>query len=427
MPSWGGARVEGFLAGLSRSRFDAIAYLTTSILFIAGAWAHLPYPGHLYSGLSDVFQSRECLNLILGAPIYVPGQASPSCDVTVPVVQTFIEYPVLSAMFLYVNAVLGGMIPGNILVNYYLFSAFFLFFPTLLCVRELLKLAELRGVRRSRVLWYFVVTPTLVFMVLMSWYAIGVWLALFGMRKYLGGNRAASGLLFGLSAAFNLVTAAPALGLLVASRGVKERVVLTVTSLGTYGAINLPFALLNSKQWLAAFTYIYKWNIENSWMRAFLSLYSPWRHYIPPVVFGAVIAIMLGLRFKRGVTDPFVFAFLSTFGYIFATYVSPPQLSLELLPFFVLLPVSGYAEFLAFDTLNSLIIIAGFSLAMGIPGQPFHDYQPVFWTELDVPLTMWIGIVRSAWIGRFLFFGEGWSVLPTRWRRTAPSRLPRTS
>lgn len=403
---------------MPNSRFRALAYLATVVLYVLGAWLHLPYAGHVYSGLIDVFQSRECLNLVEGVPSYAQAHAGSTCDITIPYIQSFIEYPVLSAMFLYANAVLGSVFPGGLIANYYLLSAFFLLFPTLLAARELLALAELRGVSRNRVLWYFVLTPTLIFMTLLSWYVIGVYLALFGIRKYLGGSRGAAGVLFGLSAAFNLVTAAPAIGLLVASKGVRERLLLTLASLGTYAAINAPFAVLNPKQWLASWKYIYNWNIEDSWIRAFLPLYSPYRHDIPPVVFGVVVLAMAWLRFRKGVADPLVFAFMSTFGYIFATYVDPPQLGLMLLPFFVLLPVSGsYLEFLTFDTMNSLIIIGGFSLAIYVPGSAYPGYLPVYWTEINKPVELWIGVIRSLWTGKFLFFNGSWSILPSKWRR----------
>lgn len=382
-----------------------------------GAWLHLPYPGHVYSGLVDVFQSRECLNLVEDVPIY-GVHASPTCAITIPYVQSFIEFPVLSAMFFYVNATLGSLLPGGLVANYYVLSASFLLFPTLLAVKELLTLAEMRTVSRDRVLWYFVVTPSLIFMTLMSWYVIGVYLTLFGMRKYLSGSRGAAGVLFGLSAAFNLVTTAPAVGLLVASKGTRERVVLAVASLGTYGAINAPFVVLNAKQWFASWNFIYHWNIEDSWMRAFLSLYSPDRHYIPPFVFGAVVVVMLWLKFKNRTTDPLVFAFIATFGYIFATYVDPPQLSLELLPFFVLLPVSSsYLEFLTFDTLNSLIIIAGFSLALYTPGPAYPNFQPIYWVEVHKSVAVWFGVIRSLWVGKFMLFNKSWSVVPSRWRK----------
>ncbi len=408
--------LSGFLAGLSSSRFRVIVYSTTVALYLVGVWLHIPYGGgHIYSDLVYVFQNRECPFPDSAELLY--GGGSPFCTFPIPYVQSFTEYPVLSAMFLYVNAVLGNLFRGDLLTNYYLFSTFFLLFPTLLAVKELLALIELRGVSRSRILWYFIVTPTFIYLTLVSWYIIGVYFALFGMRKYLQGSRVISGVLFGLSAASTFITAAPALGLLIASKGVRERFLLVASAVGTYAAINAPFVILNTHMWLESFRFIYEWNIEDSWMQAILpSLESPWRHYIFPAVLGIVVLMMLWTRAKKKTSDPLVFAFISMFGYTFATYIYTPQLNLALLPFFVLLPVSrSYLEFLAFEVSNSLIIIVGFSEAL----QPIGITYPIV-TPIDrTNVVFWIEVVRSVWEGRFTFFSGAWSVLPSSWRRGA--------
>jgi hypothetical protein len=399
-------RIDRRLSGLSKESFAAVVYSTAVALYLLGVWLHAPYGGgHIYSDITYVFKARECLKFPPQYGEYVVVEKG--CTLTVPYLKSFIEYPVITAMFLFGNAVLGGMVAGNLTTNYYLFSAFFLSIPTMLAVRELLKIIEMRRIPRNRILWYFLITPTFIYMTLLNWYIIGVCFTLAGMRKYLEGRTTASGVLFGLSAASNFVTAAPAFGLLFPSRGVRERAILAASALGTYAAINAPFIVLNSKMWFASFAYVYNWNIEDSWMQAILpSLYSPQRHLIPEVVFAGIIAIMLWLRLRNKVDDPLVFAFVSMFGYTFATYIYTPQLNLVLLPFFVLLPVSGsYLEFLAFDITNALIILVGFSQALEPLGIKYRNLVPV--TRGSV--VWWIEVIRSVWEGRFTFFNGAWS------------------
>lgn len=318
-------------------------------------------------------------------------------------------------MFMYVMGVFGTLLPGDLLRNYYLISSAFLAIPTLLSARELMRIIEIRGMPRNRVLWYFVVTPALAILTLANWYIIGVWLTLLALRKYLeGGSRPLVGVLLGLSAATNLVTAVPGIGLLFAERKGREALVLASTALGTYGLINLPFVVLNAGLWYQSWQYIYNWNIENSWMGAFLlNPYSPYRHVIPTVVFAGVVAWMLWLRYRKMVRDPVVFAFVAMFGYTFATYIYPPQMDLALLPFFVLLPVCGYREFLAFDVANALIIILGASqvlLPFGInyynllhpmTYSPNYPYTAVL--DLTASPLFWLGVIRSFWEGKLLF------------------------
>jgi len=95
--------------------------------------------------------------------------------------------------------------------------------------------------------------------------------------------------------------------------------------------------------------------------------HSPYRHMIPPVVFGGMAAVMLWFRFrKRSAANggrPAVLRFREHVRVCsFRATSTPPQLNLAPFAVFVLLPVANsYAEFLTFDLLNSLIIILGFS------------------------------------------------------------------
>jgi hypothetical protein len=398
---------------MSDRRFKATVYLTALALYLTGIWLHLPYDGgYVYTDLTQLLLNRLW---VCPPPSYNQYE---SCTLAVPYLQSFNEYPVLTSMFMYVMAVFGAYLPWFLPENYYLLSAAVLSVPTFLAIRELMKIIELRGVSRDRVLWYFIVTPTFIFMTLLNWYAIGVYFTLYGMRKYLGGgSKVWSGVLFGLSGASNFVTAVPALGFFIASKTTKERATLAGAALGTYGAINAPFIFLNSALWLESFRYIYAWNIEDSWMQAILiDLDSPYRHLIPPVVFGGFIVGMLWMRYRIKTRDPLVFAFVAMFGYAFATYVYPPQLNLILLPFFVLLPVSkGFREFLAFDVVNALIILLAFSEVLMPFGILYSDYfKPITYMSA----VFWVEVIRSLWEGKFaLVNGIPGSLSIPGWRR----------
>jgi hypothetical protein len=382
---------------MSDTRFKLIAFSTAVGLYLVGVWLHIPYGGgHIYSDIVSVFQTRECAQV---------------CTLKIPYVQTFVEYPVLVAMFMYLMGILGSLLPGSLLLNYYYFTAAFLLIPTLLLIRELFKIIELRGgSSRQKVLLYFIVTPTFIYMVLVNWYIIGTYFAIFGIRRYLQGDSFGSGILLGLSAASNLITAAPALGLLVASQTMKQRVSLVLAGGLTYILLNAPFLILNSKLWFEAFRYVYNWYIEDSWLLIILpDNYSPLRHTIPLVIFGGIVAAMLWIRFRRGSSDPLLFAFISLFGYVFSSYIYTPQENVALLPFFVLIPIANsYWEFLTFDIANSLIIILGFSQALQPLGitytfQAFDRYSLIWWIE----------VLRSLWVGKFTLFNG----FPKIWSR----------
>lgn len=374
-------------------RADSLSFsgivLVAVAVYGAGVWLHLPYGGgHVYSDIITVFQTRLC-------------QSFP-CSVPAPYAQAFVEYPVLTGFFMYAMGSLGGLLPGNQLSNYYNLTWLALLVPTLLLVRELYLIARMRGVRQGRVLWFYVATPTFLIMILLNWYVIGTFFAVAGIRQYLLGRKKLSGALMGLSAAANLVTAAPAVGLMLSERRFREAARLGGVAGAVYGAINLPVYLANPSNWIAFWTYQSGWYIEGSWLEAFFfsDVWTPLRHAASIAVFTCTFSMVLILRYELKERDPVTLAFLVTFAFVFSTYVYTPQMNVMVLPFFVMLPIpSRYGEFLAFDLLNAGIIVIGFSevlLPFGITYhfQQFGQYSP----------NQWMAIIRSLWVGKFFAY-----------------------
>jgi hypothetical protein len=376
---------EGALLSRTHISFDLkrkTLYLMAATLFLFGVWLHIPYGGgRIYSDIVPVFQTRECGGTCM----------------TIPYVNGFVEYPIIVSEFVYAMGTLAEAFPGPILTNYYYLTAAFLAIPTLLLVRETLKIAELRGYSDRRVLAYLIVTPTFLFMVLLNWYAIGVYFATFGLRKYLQGDLGTSGILFGLSAASNLVTAAPAVGLLLAAREGRGRDAFLFSAIACYSAINLPFIVVNPSLWLSFWQFHTNWYIEGSWMLAVLPIFSPLRHYVFPVLLISLFAVVAWISRKK-TKDAVTLSWLSTFAFLFSTYVFTPQMNLMLLPFFATAPIAkGYKEFLAFDAINSVFLVTGFAEPLSIFGFHFDllSYLP--------PIT-WFAIARSIWLGKMLVF-----------------------
>lgn len=362
--------------------FDTILIIAV-VLYGVGVWLHIPYGGgRVYSDIVSVFQNREC---------------NPICSqLPIPYVQAFVEYPIITAFFMYAMGALGSVFPGPILANYYVATCIFLLLPTLLLIRELRIIAQMRGTKQSRLLWFFIVTPTFLFMLLLNWYVIGTYFAMAAIRFHLQGRKRLSGFLIGLSALSNLITAAPALGLVLSESKVKQAVIFLGTAAATYLLANLPVYLLNPSNWLEFWTYQYHWYIEGSWIGLFMAGTSPLRHAIPPVVFGAFAAVMFYRRY-RGEKDPLYLSFLSSFAFVFSTYVYTPQMNVFLLPFFVLLPIEPYyLEFLVWDALNSAIIVVGFSGFFQLFGIVYTVVQ--FGANSPIQL---ISVARSFWVGKF--------------------------
>jgi hypothetical protein len=406
-------------------------YLIAVILYLFGFWEHIPYAGgHIYSDIASVYQNRFC--------------SSGTCTTAFPYIHVFVEYPPITGVFMYLMGMLGRYIPFSasqgVLSNYYTWTALFLIVPTFLSISELIKIGDILGVKslQKRILLYFVATPSFVFMVLINWYIIGVFFTLFGLRKFLQGSRWISGILLGISAATNLVTAMPALGMMLAVKDKREAIKFIVGALAAVSVIYLPLIVLNSfpHSYLNAqhtiveypFTFpnlniitdflVYQqnWYAEGSWMLAFFNSYDPVRHILFPAAFillsGAIV--FKGLKIRRnitkdGATTPqdwanyaVIMASLFSFAWLVSSYISTPQTNLVLLPFFTLLPMTKYyGEFLAFDSANSLIDVWGFSQPLLVLGITLHPVM--FGSPYQSPIQA-LEVIRSLWIGKFLIY-----------------------
>jgi hypothetical protein len=415
-----------------REHTEAWLFIAVGLFYLLGMWEHLPYSGgHIYSDLIAVYQNRFCYSGL--------------CGMGLPYVNYFVEYPVISGFFMYAMGMLGHILPlpgRDFLGDYYTYTTIFLLFPTFLLVDNLRKIARMLGVGQNnkRIFLFFVATPSFVFMLLLNWYIIGVFFAVFGLRKFLEGirngksNGLLSGILMGLSAASNLITAVPALGIFAfGTTSWKERARFALGMGGAILAAYLPFVIINSFphsymnpsndiihyafqfpnfNFIADFLhYEQNWYIEGSWMLGFFGNTNPIRHYIFIGLFATIatsITLMGFKTLKYGLSEldraqlVVTTASLYTFAFLFCTYVCTPQMNLLLLPFFVLIPgmTKRYSEFLAFEIVNSLIIVWGFSaplafLGVNLPAVP--DFGPVWVSPIQL-----LAVVRSFWIGKFL-------------------------
>jgi hypothetical protein len=379
------------------------AYYVAAVIYIFSVWEHIPYGGgHIYSDIVTVFQTRFC--------------STGPCIIALPYVHVFVEYPFIVGMFIYVMALLGQSAPilpsQGLLINYYIYSAIFLAFPTFLSIRELFKLGELLGLKssRRRILLYFIITPTFVFMVLLNWYIIGVFFALFGLRKFLTGSTWVAGALLGLSAAANLITAVPALGLLLSSKDARAGGKFVCGALISFGLVCMPFLVASPSYFSQFVTYEANWYVEGSWMLLFIPIFDPLRHILFPVSFVVLggLIVYKGLRVRRRArveedwrSLAVMMAALFSFDWLFSSYVATPQTNAMLLPFFVLAPIAFYPEFLAFDLATSLIDVWGFSQPLLILGITLHPVP--FGSPFQSPIQA-LEAIKSLWIGKFLIY-----------------------
>ena len=111
-------------------------------------------------------------------------------------------------------------------------------------------------------------------------------------------------------------------------------------------------------------------------MLALINSFNPIRHilFLSAFILLSAAIIFKGFKIRNSIAKDVastqqdwanytvIMASLFSFAWLFQSYISTPQTNLLLLPFFTLLPMSKYyGEFLAFDAVNSLIDVWGFS------------------------------------------------------------------
>src|SRR5487761_1726190 len=103
------------------------------------------------------------------------------------------------------------------------------------------------------------------------------------------------------------------------SKGIKASRNYALISLGVPGALNIPFVLLNYSNWISGYTYVKAWGLEDTF-----------------------------LVFLRD-RPLLVRCFLAMGSFLLFSYISAPQMNLDLLPFFALVPLVPLPLFYFFE------------------------------------------------------------------------------
>ena len=188
--------------------------VAVGLFYLLGMWEHLPFSGgHIYSDIVTVYQNRFCYS----GPC---GNRPPLRELLCASTRSLLAF---SCTRWECSATSSRCPEGTFLeVTMRTLRSFYSSRQVLL-VDNLRQIMEILGIgqKSKRTLLFLVATPSFVFMLLLNWYIIGVFFAIFGLRKFLEGIRSGknnsmlSGILLGLSAAANLITAVPALGILI--------------------------------------------------------------------------------------------------------------------------------------------------------------------------------------------------------------------
>lgn len=253
-----------------------------------------------------------------------------------PYITKFIEYPVLTGLFIHGMGALGGSTAG-----YYIWSALLLIAAAVAGTALLFRTANDEQRKRLRRYWIF--APTMLVFAVYNWDLLAVLTVIAAFYFLDKKNFQAAFMLLAIAASFKFYPGIYFLPFLFAIPSLRERIASAAVFAGTLLAVNLPFALINFKGWSYFFALN---NLRNSNPDSIWTLF---RYFFPSLTVSQINYISLVLfaagyiyivwRFRK--TSPMAACFAATILFLLTNKVFTPQYLLWLLPFFVWLGVSA--------------------------------------------------------------------------------------
>lgn len=270
----------------------------------------------------------------------------------VPYIDTNIEYPVLTGLFIRLMGVLGSSQAG-----YYLFTSFALIALAALTTYFLYVMAK--EAEREKLLLYWALAPSMLVFTVYNWDMLALFLVVSGFYLLRAKRRVGAIALFALAASakfYPLLYVAP---LLMQGRKTGQWLYDAAVFTGTLLTVNLYFIVRNFRGWsyFLAFNSARGPNPDSIWslLRAYL-----WPHLttsdintISFALFGLSAAFALW-RFRD--SEPIHVAFLLTLLFLFCNKVFSPQYALWLLPFYILSYAPQRRLFYLFELVNAGVL-----------------------------------------------------------------------
>ncbi|MGA2972306.1 MAG: glycosyltransferase 87 family protein [Candidatus Bathyarchaeia archaeon] len=279
----------------------------------------------------------------------------------------FLEYPAIPAILIWVS----GLAPS--FFYYMVTMAFLMFFFVIAAVYFLYRICTEFGMDRGRIIPFFIMAPSFLVMSFFNWDIIAVCFVIAAIYYLFRKNSRLSGLCLGLgfaAKAYPLLLLPPFMKEVGSWRDRFEMLLSTVL-----GALipNLPFIIIDFQAWLnsnlSARQAVY---IEESiWVvtRYYRLVNQDW--LITAVAWSLIILSILHMTFSSKPLVLKVWVITAVTILVYPSY--PPQYNLWLLPMFVLNPIFALIPFLAFDFLNTSIILSWFTV-----DNPFQPWGPIW-------------------------------------------------
>ncbi|MHB1908663.1 MAG: hypothetical protein ACYCQJ_07290 [Nitrososphaerales archaeon] len=326
--------------------------IASSSFFLFSALLHFPASGlpPLYSDIVNVFWFQR--------PYILSG---------VPYVNYVFEYPPICGLILWLGASASG---GNLyiftLVEFSILFAFMVFLT-----HVLYKFISALGIDHNRQLLFVAFAPSILIYGAYNFDIVQTALVTFALYLFIVRKRFYySAVVLGLAIATKTAPVLLVPIFLQDLKGWEKRIrYLSLTTVVAF-SLNAPFMILNFQNWLGGYEFIRNWGLEDTFLVWIFGNSSTWT--IAKLVSLLLIAFASISVYFVGAKKPLIVrAFLLSGLFILFSYISTPQMNIDLLPFFALVPIVPYSVFIPFEIFDAGIIITWFSFQFSnLPGIP---------------------------------------------------------
>ncbi len=284
----------------------------------------------------------------------------------IPYHDYYLEYPAIPAILIWVS----GHAPT---AEYYMATmAFLMFFFVIAAVYFLYRTCTEFGLDRGRIIPFFIMAPSFLVMAFFNWDILAVCFVSAAIYCALKKKSRLTGLCLGLGFAAKNYPLLLLPAFLKEEQSWNDRFEMLLTTVLGGLIPNLPFIFIDFPSWLNALLSRKVVYVEDSiWMviRYYRLINQDW--LVNVVVWSLIVLGILHITFSRKSLLLKVWVIIAVTVLIFPSY--PPQYDLWLLPLFVLNPVFALIPFLAYDFLNSTIILSWFTI-----DNPFQPWGPIW-------------------------------------------------
>ncbi|MDG6994955.1 MAG: DUF2029 domain-containing protein [Nitrososphaerota archaeon] len=274
----------------------------------------------------------------------------------IPYINYMFEYPPISGLVLWAG---GWASHGSqfvfLIIEFGILFAFMLF-----TTHVVYQFLNYLGLNYNRQLLFSIFVPSVIFYGAYNFDLIQAFFIVFCLYLFIARRRfLLSAIVLGLAVATKL-TPALLLPLFWQELGDnKSRVRFTATAACVVTAFNLPFALANFNVWLQGYLYLKGWGLEDSFLVWIFPNPNSWP--IAKDVSLALVGVSALLIYTYFRPKPLLTrAFMVMVAFTLFSYIASPQMNVDILPLFALVPLVPLSLFYLLEISNAAIILSWF-------------------------------------------------------------------